>query len=166
MVNHERSGGRELREVILFNRVISDEDRLAVTRHLIKKWDVKEVASSRCNLPKDWRLIKRDIDNWSRLPNKKTNEQAENIQACILPGDTDPLVVVLRRTRALLDDLSASVNLAAERTEFAGYTSDAFAVFDEESRIALFMRVMDLNRRISLKNPLLKGILITSLQAF
>ena len=155
---HERSGGRELREVILFNRVLSDAERLAVTRHLIKKWNVKEVASSKCNVPKDWRLIKRDIDNWSRLPNKKTNEQAENIQACILPGDTDPLVVVLRRTRALLDDLSASVDLAAERAEFAGYTSDAFAVFDEESRIALFMRVMDLNRRISLKNPLLKGI--------
>ena len=155
---HERSGGRELREVILFNRVLSDAERLAVSRHLIKKWDVKEVASSKCNVPKDWRLIKRDIDNWSRLPNKKTNEQAENIQACILPGDTAPLVVALRRTRALLDDLSTSVDLAAERTEFAGYTSDAFAVFDEESRIALFMRVMDLNRRVSLKNPLLKGI--------
>ena len=153
----DRSGGRELREVLLFARVLSNEERLAVTRHLVRKWNVKEVVSSRCNAQKDWRLIKRDIDNWSRLP-AKTNEQAENVQACILPGDADPLVVALRRTRALIDDLAASVDLSAERAEFAGLAADAFAALEEGPRLALFARVMDLNRRVSLMNPLLRGI--------
>jgi len=154
----ERSGGRELREVVLFDRVLSDEERLAVTRHLIKKWNVKDAPLARCVPPRDWRLIQRDIDNWHRLSNKKTGEQAANAQACILPGDADPLVVVLRRTRALLDDLAASVDLSAERAAFAGLASDAFAALDKESRMALFTRVQSLNRRISLKNPILAGI--------
>ncbi|MBR0065999.1 MAG: PD40 domain-containing protein [Kiritimatiellae bacterium] len=151
-----RSGGRELREVLLFCRVLSDEERLAVTRHLIKKWNVKTVPSPR-TVPTDWKFIQRDIDNWHRMPTNVL-ETSVNASACILPGDTDPLVVGLRRTRALLDDLSASVDLTAERTELAGYALDAFAIFDTDSRIALFTRVMNLNRRISLKNPLLKGI--------
>ncbi len=154
--SRERSGGRELREVVLFCRVLSDEERLAVTRYLIKKWNVKEVPSPRA-VPTDWKFIQCDIDNWHRMPTNVL-ETSVNASACILPGDTDPLVVGLRRTRALLDDLSASVDLTTERTELAGYALDAFAVFDVNSRIALFTRVMNLNRRISLKNPLLKGI--------
>ena len=152
-----RNGGRELREVILFRRVLSDAERLAVTRHLIRKWNVKEVETSRRNTPKDWRLIKRDIDNWHRLP-KKTNEQAENIEACILPGDKDPLVVALRRTKALVGDLAPSVDLAAESAELARLTSESANAKEDEARQTLFSRVMDLNRRVSLKNPLLKGI--------
>jgi len=154
--SRNRSGGRELREVVLFNRVLSEAERLAVTRHLIKKWNVKTVPSPRA-VPTDWKLIKRDIDNWHRMPTNALDTSV-NAAACILPGDTDPLVVALRRTRALLDDLAGSVDLAAERTELDKLSAEALAVKDEEPRLALFVQVMNLNRRISLKNPLLKGI--------
>ena len=154
--SRERNGGRELREVILFARVLSDEDRLAVTRHLIKKWNVKTVPSPRAT-PTDWKFIQRDIDNWHRMPTNVLDTSV-NAAACILPGDADPLVVALRRTRALLDDLSASVDLAAERTELDKLSAEASTAKDADSRVALFPQVMNLNRRISLKNPLLKGI--------
>ena len=152
----ERSGGRELREVVLFSRVLSEEERLAVTRHLIKKWNVKAVPSPRA-MPADWKFIQRDIDNWHRMPTNALDTSV-NASACILPGDTDPLVVVLRRTRALLDDLSASVDLTTERAELDKLSAEALAAKDDGPRIALFTRVMNLNRRIALKNPLLKGI--------
>ena len=154
--SRERNGGRELREVILFARVLSDEDRLAVTRHLIKKWNVKTVPSPRA-VPTDWKFIQRDIDNWHRLPTNVLDTSV-NAAACILPGDADPLVVALRRTRALLDDLAVSVDLAAERIELDKLSAEASTAKDADSRVALFPHVMNLNRRISLKNPLLRGI--------
>ena len=154
--SRKRNGGRELREVVLFCRVLSDEERLAVTRHLIKKWNVKEVSSPRA-VPTDWKFIQRDIDNWHRMPTNALDTSV-NASACILPGDTDPLVVVLRRTRALLDDLSASVDLTTERAELDKLSAEALAAKDDGPRLALFAQVMNLNRRIALKNPLLKGI--------
>ena len=108
-------------------------------------------------MPTDWKLIQRDIDNWHRMPTNVLDTSV-NAAACILPGDTDPLVVALRRTRALLDDLAASVDLTAERTELNKLAAKASAAKDAEPRLALFAQVMDLNRRIALKNPLLKGI--------
>ena len=154
----DRSGGRELREVVLFDRILSDGERDSVARHLVEKWGVKTV-SSQCNaVLGDWQLIARDIENWDRLPGKRSNDQAANMQACILPGDSDPLVVALRRTRALIDDLAPSAGLDAERAEFAALAADSFAAHDEASRREVFARAMALNRRVSLKNPLLKGI--------
>ena len=155
----ERSGGRTLYELAVFKRVLSDEERLAISRHLLDKWRVADAAQAKAAVPEDWSVIKRDIDNWSRIPGRRSNAQAANIHACILPGDTDPLAVVLRRTRALLDDLSgAGANLAAERAELASLSSDATIALDEAPRVALFERVLALNRRVAFKNPLLRGI--------
>ena len=155
----ERNGGREVREVILFNRSLTDAERLEITRYLLAKWGVKDESDAGdVQLLREWRLIRRDIDNWHRLP-AKTNEQSVNLQACILPGDTDPLVVLLRRTRALIQDLAGEgVGLEQEQKELAAFTAEAAAARDEESRLDLFGYVMDLNCRVSLKNPLLKGI--------
>ena len=153
----DRNGGRELREIVVFRRVLSDAERIEVTRHLMGKWRVADRLSASRAMNTDWRLIRRDIDNWHRLPTN-TLDTSANAAACILPGDTDPLVVALRRTRALIDDLAPSVDLAAEHAEFAGLAADAFAAIDEAPRRELFARVMALNRRVSLRNPLLKGI--------
>ena len=95
-----RSGGRTLYELAVFKRVLSDEERLAISRHLLDKWRVADAAQAKARVPEDWSVIKRDIDNWSRIPGRRSNAQAANIHSCILPGDTDPLAVVLRRTRA------------------------------------------------------------------
>ena len=105
----------------------------------------------------DWRLIERDIANWNRMP-KNVLATSENPSACILPCDADPLVVVLRRTCALMDDLAASVDLSAERGEFVHLMAEASVAQGKAARLPVFERVMDLNRRVSLKNPLLKGI--------
>ena len=65
----------------------------------------------------DWDLVERDIKNWGGLP-ALTASQSVNTAACILPGDKDPLDVVVRRTRALIADLSAAgVDLSAETRE-------------------------------------------------
>ena len=108
----------------------------------------------------DWELIERDIKNWGMLP-ALTASQSVNQAACILPGDKDPLDVVVRRTRALIADLSAAgVDLAAETRELDGIVSRAGASRRDwrETRFPAFSAVHALNRRVALKNPLLKGI--------
>ncbi len=108
----------------------------------------------------DWELIERDIKNWGKLP-ALTASQSVNTAACILPGDKDPLDVVVRRTRALMDDLAAAgVDLSAERRELDGIVSRAGASRRDwrETRFPAFSAVHALNRRVALKNPLLKGI--------
>ena len=108
----------------------------------------------------DWELIERDIKNWGKLP-ALTASQSVNQAACILPGDKDPLDVVVRRTRALIADLSAAgVDLTAETRELDGIVSRAGASRRDwrETRFPAFSAVHALNRRVALKNPLLKGI--------
>ncbi len=108
----------------------------------------------------DWELIERDIKNWGKLPSLTTS-QSVNQAACILPGDKDPLDVVVRRTRALMDDLAAAgVDLSAERRELDNIVSRAGASRRDwrETRFPAFSAVHALNRRVALKNPLLKGI--------
>ena len=153
----ERNGGRQLYELLVFDRPLSDAERLDLTRHLQAKWKVSDPQPGRAEVDRDWRLIRRDIANWHRLP-KKTNEQAAHPAACIYPDDADPLVVALRRARALIGDLAGTVDLAAERDELAGLAAEAAKAEGDEARIPLFTRVQSLVRRVSLKNPLLAGI--------
>ena len=58
-----RSGGRTLYELAVFKRVLSDEERLAISRHLLDKWRVADAAQAKARVPEDWSVIKRDIDN-------------------------------------------------------------------------------------------------------
>jgi len=108
----------------------------------------------------DWALIERDISGWNKLP-PLTTTQSVNVAACILSGDKDPLDVIIRRTRALIADLSsAGVDLAAEAKELDGIVARAAASRRDwrETRFPAFSAVHALNRRVALKNPLLKGI--------
>jgi hypothetical protein len=108
----------------------------------------------------DWDLIERDMKGWSRLPPLTTKESV-NEASCVLPGDKDPLDVLERRTRALIADLSSSgVDLAAETRELDELMARATASRRSwrETRFPVFSAVHALNRRISLRNPLLKGI--------
>ena len=108
----------------------------------------------------DWALIERDIAGWSKLP-PLTATQSVNAAACILPEDKDPLDVIIRRTRALIADLSAAgVDLAAEAKELDEIVVRSAASRRDwrETRFPAFSSVHALNRRVALKNPLLKGI--------
>ena len=108
----------------------------------------------------DWDLIERDIKGWGKLP-RLTREESANEAACVLPGDKDPLDVLARRTRALIADLSAAgVDLSAEARELDELMARAPASRRDwrETRFPLFSAVHALNRRVSLKNPLLKSV--------
>ncbi len=108
-----------------------------------------------------WDLLSRDIGQWKNLP-KGTSEQAVNPAATVLPSDRDPLDVMLRRTRALADDLSAmGVDAAYAYAEMEAITNEVSQVaFNQwaEMRFPFFSRLMAVNRRLSLSNPLLKPI--------
>ena len=108
----------------------------------------------------DWDLMERDIAGWCKL-SPLTATQSVNAAACILPGDKDPLDVIIRRTRVLIDDLSAAgVDLSAEVRELDEIAARAAASRRDwrETRFPAFSAVHALNRRVALKNPLLKEI--------
>ena len=92
----DRSGGKQLCELVCFNRVLTDEEREAVSRHLLKKWRVRDDRSPE---RREWELLARDQANWKKLP-ARTNAEAFHPSACIYPTDRDPLSISLRRARA------------------------------------------------------------------
>ena len=108
-----------------------------------------------------WDLLRRDIDNWKRLPSRNP-DQAVNVAATILPEDKDPLDVLFRRTRALADDLAeAGVDVGWAKTEMDVLAAETAKVpFRDwaEMRFPFFSRLMAVNRKLALSNPLLKGI--------
>ncbi len=110
----------------------------------------------------------RDINGNTNVPFfQPPAEEVVNEHALIWPQDRDPLDVLLRRTRALADDLAGAVEkegdaaaFATLRSSIAALESEAKAVpvADEDARFALFERAMRLRRRIAFSNPLLKDI--------
>ena len=99
-----------------------------------------------------------------QLPRKawfaKVAAQTFRQEALILEGDRDPLDVVLRRTRALLDDLkksSAAAPLAPMEAELSALAAKAqqTGVEGKDARRALFDDACTLRRRIAFANPLL-----------
>jgi hypothetical protein len=87
-------------------------------------------------------------------------EQAVNRSAALLPGDRDPLDVVVRRTRALYDDLASQADLAASGEQLAALEKAAqeTKTDDAEARLALFKQAQSLRRAVAFANPLLKPI--------
>ena len=108
-----------------------------------------------------WDLLRRDIATWKRLPSRNP-DQAVNVAATILPEDKDPLDVLFRRTRALADDLAeAGVDVGWAKTEMDVLAAETAKVpFRDwaEMRFPFFSRLMAVNRKLALSNPLLKGI--------
>ncbi len=108
-----------------------------------------------------WELLERDLAHWkAKIPGYVAGE-TENAQAGILAGDKDPLDILLRRTRALLADLAAAgADLAAERQELDALVKTIAPLQRNLSdrRFPSFALLHALNRRIALKNPLLKEI--------
>ena len=112
------------------------------------------------NARMDWELLERDLANWNSLPSRNPAETV-HAEACIKATDKDPFDVIVRRTRALIADLSAAgVDLGAESKELDRYISQTNVTHRgwRETRFPLFASVHALNRRVALKNPLLKGI--------
>lgn len=94
------------------------------------------------------------VDRFERLERETLRREA-----LILPGDRDPLDVVLRRTKALLDDLGlmeGGPDLRKEAKELSSLLklSQTVAVGDAR-RKDYFSIVCGLRRKIAFSNPLL-----------
>ncbi|MBP34367.1 MAG: hypothetical protein CMP31_01750 [Roseibacillus sp.] len=85
--------------------------------------------------------------------------QVTHEEALILDADRDPVDVVLRRTEALLDDLSreAAPPFTTMRKELAVLREEVLRteVEDAEGRYAVYEKLCALRRRIAFSNPLL-----------
>ncbi|NQU26083.1 MAG: NPCBM/NEW2 domain-containing protein [Candidatus Nealsonbacteria bacterium] len=87
-------------------------------------------------------------------------EQAYRPESTILDTDLDPVDIVLRRARALLNHLRTMPNapdLSREQAELAKLSehSGTIDVENTDARIALFREVWQVRRRIAFSNPLL-----------
>jgi len=87
-------------------------------------------------------------------------EQTFHPAALLLESDRDPVDVVLRRTRALWEDLSGKVDLAAAGRRLAAFEEQGrtVAVGDVAARLTLFREITTLRRDIAFANPLLEGM--------
>ncbi|MCK5803902.1 MAG: hypothetical protein KAI66_13775, partial [Lentisphaeria bacterium] len=121
---------------------------------------------------REYAYLKRLLKN---RPDKKRlallAEQAHNRQALIWEQDRDPLDIVLRRTRALANDLRRmpdSPDLTAESADLAALEQEVknTSVSDERARLMLFNKTTGIRRRIAFKNPLLNFTRIAFLTHF
>jgi len=114
---------------------------------------------------REYRLLERERTEQPRTHTGIFDEaarrgQAFHPQATILPDDRDPLDIVLRRTRALFQDLARQVDLAPLGERLAALEQSAARVQpdEQEARIALLQRLLALRREIAFANPLLASI--------
>lgn len=87
-------------------------------------------------------------------------EQTFIRDAAILPDDVNPLGILLRRTRALYNDLASTAQIAAFGQELESLTKAAAALTPDkqEETLAIFEKAITLRRKIAFANPLLKDI--------
>ena len=114
---------------------------------------------------KEYLILERELKQKPKAASGIADEatriaQAANGNAAILPGDRDPLDVVLRRTRALYEDLKAQTDMAAagERLAALEKLAQTVAVSDAGARLALFKQAQAVRRTVAFANPLLKSI--------
>jgi len=114
---------------------------------------------------KEYRLLQREMtqkpQTHSGIADAATRQkQAFNLQAAILPEDRDPLDVVLRRTRALFEDLAGQVDLAAPGRRLSALEAEAKRLppDDAAARMACFRETLAVRKAIAFANPLLKPI--------
>lgn len=116
----------------------------------------ERLAAREAEAATEWRLLSREREGAKTQP---PEEEALNRQALILEGDRDALDVLLRRTRALADDLGEAVDgKLAEQLAALESAAKGVAAEDAEARYELFRKAMGVRRKIAFANPLLKDI--------
>ena len=114
---------------------------------------------------KEYRLLARELTQCPKTHNGIFDAAARfgqvfNRQAAILPEDRDPLDIMLRRTRALFEDLSGQVDLVTPGRRLIALEAEArlLPADDAEARLACFYAALALRKEIAFANPLLKRI--------
>jgi hypothetical protein len=106
---------------------------------------------------RQFNILQADIENRERM--LSYGDEVYRKEATILAADRDPLDVVLRRTRALLEDLQRMPevpDLAAQATALADLDRAAeSATPGTDGRYALYEQACALRREIAFANPLL-----------
>ena len=102
--------------------------------------------------------IAENIKRWAQI--KAHAAQTFHPQAMILDTDRDPLDVILRRTRTLLEDLgrdpqAPDLSTLARKLNGLQMQADTVDIKSTRARRALFDRACRLRRRIAFSNPLL-----------
>ena len=119
-------------------------------------------------IAKEWRLLGRDIvhraencplarDRNTPLPFTPPEAECADRQALVWETDRDPLDIVLRRTRALADDIACPKECSDALDALAAAAAKT-DVQDADARFTLFVKVVRLRRKIAFANPLVKGI--------
>jgi len=94
------------------------------------------------------RELKKNID-------PKRASQSLRPEATFLSTDRDPVDIVLRRTRALLDNLHLAGTPASSQLDTLDAKNRETAVDNADARKSLFAEAVALRKEIALKNPLL-----------
>ena len=174
-----RSGNIRVAELILFDVVPTDEQRIQVEKYLATKWGFadygKAVAKTAAvsslatwmepaapgkNYPegeatRQWAVLQYDLKKTDRF--KQFAAETYCAEALVTPEDKDPLTILLRRTQALLKDIQSLQNapaLDAEAKALADLLARAQTVAETERR-PLFDEALVLRRKIAFSNPLL-----------
>ncbi len=130
-----------------------------VARARSRKPDVPAVVLTATNeVEFSYQTLCNDIRNRRRFA--QYAPQTFNAASLVIDSDRDPLDIVLRRTAAVLDDISemtGAPDLAPEAAQLKALQAAAAKVDPEqaEERLALFKKAFDLRRAISFANPLL-----------
>jgi len=117
-----------------------------------------EFTSAEVEAERQYHVLAADLGNRKRF--KQYRAQTFHPSASILESDRDPLDILLRRTRALLDDIASMPDappLAAHDGRLDALAAEAAKVDVKHAaqRLALFRRVHALRREIAFANPLL-----------
>jgi hypothetical protein len=114
---------------------------------------------------REYRLLHRELTQKPKTHGGVFDEdarraQAFHPQATILPGDRDPLDIVLRRTRALFDDLSRQTDIAdlGRWLDALDEAAQRVPPKEAEARLAIMQKVCAVRREIAFANPLLKPL--------
>ncbi|MBW8042216.1 MAG: hypothetical protein FVQ85_19760 [Planctomycetes bacterium] len=105
-----------------------------------------------------YEILRRDINRREHI--SRHAEQTFHLQSLILESDRDPLDVVLRRTKILVEDLKqmpGAPNLSKYENQLKDLQAkSSTAGFEEiEARYQLFEKAYKLRRKITFSNPLL-----------
>ena len=105
---------------------------------------------------RQWAMLAHDLDQRAALAARA--DQTFRAQALIVPTDHDPLDIILRRTQALLTNLTRRLP-STDRASFAQRLAElnrvAAVTAEPAQRRSLFGRGLALRRQIAFANPLL-----------
>ncbi len=121
-------------------------------------WGGFAVADPKNEIELQYEALRRDLKRRRHI--ERVAHQVFHRDASILPSDRDPVDIVLRRTKALLEDLKtlpAAPDLGSLETQLAHLRLRCLEtdVSDGDARFAIYKELCALRRKITFSNPFL-----------